>query len=423
MSNLSLLLPFSLSLTKETFIMVPRYPYISCEVFCCEVPDILHVLVEYQDNKFLKKLLSLLDCESPLDAHLAGYFEKILEMLFRRMTVPVLAYVNAGGIPLMQRFLKQIDNYSIMQVVQRLMLPHIPFSMANDIDEIPVEERHNYQCNWSYLPEACDMLCVRMLDTENAEVPSHVSDLLITVLQLSPPDAMILSHLCKPECLEKIFSSAFVNFSDAQSAIESPTPQSSVSLAALSVLESLISRLCEALGPSVEETSSDGLASEENQLFRQLREAVANVCSALVPYLPSICSQLKRYTEESPCGSIMTQAKVLQPRLGHRGLLTVKFVESVVRLGNVSVDRQLCESGVLRASVDLVFTFEFNSLLHLTVQRIVLMIVEGGPSRRYKRLVNVFVLKTKSVPGSVSFIIIVMCYLLMEQTNSESILV
>ena len=59
----------------------------SCEVICCEVPEILNLLVLDRDGFYLKKLLSFLDQTEPgLDNYLAGYFEKILEMLFRRMT-------------------------------------------------------------------------------------------------------------------------------------------------------------------------------------------------------------------------------------------------------------------------------------------------------------------------------------------------
>ena len=68
-----------------------KYPYMSCEVICCEVPDILNRIVLEKDGIYLNRLLSFLDTDSPaLDYYLAGYFEKILEMLFRRITGKLL---------------------------------------------------------------------------------------------------------------------------------------------------------------------------------------------------------------------------------------------------------------------------------------------------------------------------------------------
>lgn len=342
-----------------------------------------------------------MESELPIDPHLGGYFEKILEMLFRRMTIPVIPFVNAGGIVLLRSFLDQIDNYSVMQIVQRLMLPHIPFLMPIETDDMLMDDRQNYQCNWSSIPEACDMLCDCMLDLQNADVPSHVSDLLITVLQLSPPDASILYNLCNPECLKKLFSAAFAENAN-HNLVECPlSPVASVSLAALSVLESLVSRICEAMvPPGIENVChiDDSLLSTgvinsideaesidkdiDLQILNQLKASISNICSALAPHLSTVHDQLESYLNKSPCGILATQTKSTLPRLGHRGLLMVKLIESVVRLGNSGIDKLLCDTKVLSTSVELIFTFKFNSLLHLTVQRIVLMVVEGGAARR-----------------------------------------
>lgn len=360
--------------------------------------------MESEDNKLLNKLFSLLDSELPLNPHLGGYFEKILEMLFRRMTIPVIPFVNQGGINLLRRFLDQIDNYSVMQIVQRLMLPHIPFLMTIDPNDMMMDDRQNYQCNWSSIPEACDMLCNRMLDLQHVDVPSHVSDLLITVLQLSPPDASILYHLCNPACLTKLFAAAFADNADHDCVTDPPSAVASVSLAALSVLESLVSRICEAMVPPgidnsfmLDEGNQDGgnsgyaEAAERDtierdvdiQILYQLKTSIINICAALAPHLSTVNRQLQDYLVSSPCGRVATQTKSSLPRLGHRGLLMVKLIESTIRLGDSNIDKLLCDTGVLSSSVELVFAFKFNSLLHLTVQRIVLMVVEGGVVRRY----------------------------------------
>jgi hypothetical protein len=278
-----------------------------------------------------------------------------------------------------------------MQIVQRLMLPHIPFLMPNDADEVMADDRQNYLCNWSSIPEACELLLERMLCQQTGDVPSHVSDLLITVLQLSPANASILYHLCSTSCLEKLLAAAFAEDADHEDVESLPSASASVSLAALSVLESLVSRICEAATPSgseeggLSEDASGVLADEtDGQVLIQIQVSVANICDALAPCLPAFRSQLKHFVDPSsrPCGQVATQTKSLLPRLSHRGLLMVKLIESLIRLGNAEIDRQLFDSEVVVASLDLIFTFRFNSLLHLTVQKIVIIVVEGGAARR-----------------------------------------
>eukprot|EP00607_Mallomonas_marina_P009055 CAMPEP_0182417338 /NCGR_PEP_ID=MMETSP1167-20130531/1773_1 /TAXON_ID=2988 /ORGANISM="Mallomonas Sp, Strain CCMP3275" /LENGTH=807 /DNA_ID=CAMNT_0024590799 /DNA_START=148 /DNA_END=2571 /DNA_ORIENTATION=+ len=364
-----------------------KYPYMSCEVLCCEIPDILHILVEDCDGKYLKKFFSILDSTETLDHYLAGYFEKTLEMLFRRMTIPVMTYLNKGGVPLLQKFLNHINNYSIMQIVQRLLLPHIPFSIGTvDLESVPAEDRQNCQCNWSFLEETCGLLCEKMLGEGHTDVPSHVSDLLITVLQLSPPDAQFISHLCDAQCLEKLFAAAFAEGAEiSELTLNLPSPAANVSLAAISVLESLVSRLCETMNPF----DAMGVEMQPEQLqqaLNQVRQNIDRVGAALLPSLPQAARQLKQHVRVEghtlPCGELSSQTGHNFYRLGHRGLQLVKLVEAMLKLGNGEVDSALCEHGLLQACVDLMFQFELHSLLHFAVQRIVVMAMEGGSSRR-----------------------------------------
>jgi serine/threonine-protein phosphatase 6 regulatory subunit 3 len=359
-----------------------KYPYMACELFCCEVQKILDILVEGGDGKYLKLLFSLLDNEAPLDHYLAGYFEKILEMLFRRMTIPVMSYLNNGGVPLLQKFLNHIENYSVMQIVQRVMLPHIPFSM-DDVEIMSPEEKLSYQCNWSFQKETCYLLCSRMLTGESYDIPSHISDLLITVLQLSPHDSLFLTHLCEPQCLDDLLKFSFQDYSERTSVTDVPSVESSLSLASISVLESLISRLCETMNPFENGECEKDSVDDSQRTMMLIGECVDKVSSALIEYVPKFATQLKAYCETDVCGTFISQSQISYRRLGHRGLQLVKLVEAIVRLANDNIDFALCTSGALKACVDLMFKFELNSLLHLSVQRIILILIEGGATEGY----------------------------------------
>jgi hypothetical protein len=236
-----------------------RYPYMSCEVVCCEVPELLSILVEDRNGHYLDRLFQFLDqpADQELDSHLAGYFEKILEMLFRKMTVAMMTYFNSKELTLFSRFLRHIRNYSVMQIVQRLMLPHLPFSNPGDSELLSFDEQQQggngpnslleQQCNWSFSPEACELLLAAMLGESqeevqagDEEVPPHVSDMLITVLQLSPPETLLIRFLCLPESVHRLLMAATATVTNDEG---SDSMRGAVALAAASVLESLVSRL------------------------------------------------------------------------------------------------------------------------------------------------------------------------------------
>ena len=356
-----------------------KYPYMACEVFSCEVPGILQVMVSEENGRLLTALFSFLSQDGPLDHYLAGYFEKVLDMLFRRMTVPIMSYLNANGSTLLESFLKHMNNYSIMQLVQRLLLPHIPFNPTGNEDDPALTEMS--RCNWSSLDFTCEQLCARMLTATDVDTPPHISDLFITVMQLSPPEALILSHMSQPATLNSFLEHAIVDGADMASTADVPTAKAAISLAALAVFEAIVARLCETAASIAElaEAHDDEMTVE---LHLKVNSYINRVVDALLPYMDRIAAQLKAYNMSNPCGSVAGQAKHSYPRLGHRGLQLVKLVESIVRLSNPVLDEKLRTTGIISNTMDLIFAFDMNSMLHLSVQRIVLLIVEGGSDRR-----------------------------------------
>jgi hypothetical protein len=359
----------------------------SCEIFCCEIPELLHFLSDDTEDKMLLRLFSILDSPDRLDNYLAGYFEKVLEMLFRRMTVQVMRLLNREGPALTAKFLDHIDNYSVMQVVQRLLLPHIPFAMAAaDAEPLSAQEKEQLTCHWSYAPDTCRMLCDRMLlPVANSDVPAHIADLLITVLQLSAPDADFLTNLCDSTCLSALVSAIVAPGSDAVIGVsDTPSPAVARSLASVSVLESLVSKLCEVVGP----LDAAGLELPPEQVTEAeeiIQRNTARLVVHMVPVLSLVADQLRALTKttSTDSGTMQMQDKREVPRLGHRALQLVKLLESLIRIDDARIDAVLISSKALDACIDLIFIYEMNSLLHLSVQRLLVLILEGGLLRRY----------------------------------------
>jgi hypothetical protein len=346
----------------------------SCELFCCELSEILSLIVEDSDGALMHRLMSILDSPAPLDNYLAGYFEKVMEVLLRNCTKQTIDFLNYGGVSLFQRFMRHISNYSVMQIIQRLLLPHIPFSQPSldqldDGDEDTVQPR----CDWSTLNVTCESLCNCFVNSRAVEsTVSHSSDLLITVLQLSPPESSFTGNLCAPKCLDALFPTVFQDDVDSNSY--------EVSIAALAVLESLTTRLGEAM--SSWDLHVDGTDGEE--AIPVPRGSILACMDHLRTTLWKYFNRLELYLRqmvEMKDSVYLSQDGCTYRKLGMKTLQLVKFIEAIVRLADSEIDERIIASDILRQSLALMLAFEKNSLLHLSLQRIFVMIIDGGERR------------------------------------------
>ena len=177
------------------------------------------------------------------------------------------------------------------------------------------------------------------------------------------------------------------------------------------------------------ENNSQAMTEELQQIQQQAAEVgmfihsnIRNVCTAVLPFIPTLASEVQSYIYK-PHGAVYMQSKKAKKCLGHRGLQLVKLVETLVRFviceagstykvaietqahedgGNtspntstlldksVSVNSEtvidhpaldimnlLCSTNVLKYCWDLCFVYEYNSLLHLSVHRILLMVIDN----------------------------------------------
>lgn len=353
-----------------------KYPYMSCEIFCCEIPQIMAKFENNEDGStsaMLTKLFEVLDYEAPLDQYLAGYFEKIVDMLFRKMTRTMMNFVNENE-NLMERFLRHIDNYSTLQILQRLMLPHIPFNMHSPEPEM-TEADDSAKCDWSKYQSTCDTLVDKMLVNKSGDIPAHVCALIVTVLQISPLDAPFFSNLCHKSCLSKLLNAAMTEKEFDED----------VGNAALAVLAVLIQRLCESVNPELDYEYGGELGGFGRPPFvasENMKECISGMAACVEPFADTFSAQLLTFTDSSPAGEIKPQCKESFPRLGSRGLNLVKLVEVLVRLDDKAMDKMMCDKGMLTSCVKMMFKYELHSILHLSVQKIILTILECGEERK-----------------------------------------
>ncbi len=71
-----------------------RYPYVACEVFCCEVDALYTTLLGSEELTEL--LFSIVKTSTPPDITLAGYFARVVRGLLVQRTADVMAVRSAN---------------------------------------------------------------------------------------------------------------------------------------------------------------------------------------------------------------------------------------------------------------------------------------------------------------------------------------
>jgi len=212
---------------------VHKYPYMTCEVICCENDHVLDALISMREGMMFERIFSLLDTEGELDDRLSGYFEKVVFVLLRRKCLQLMAFLNGGGLPLFRKFVRHLNNYSIMQVVERLFLFQPGWDgqcgggggggqqqVGLDIGEGGGEDASGsgsgmdldlLRCQWSSMPEVVDILVDQLVEGGETQAKeggreggqgkgaaathTHVASLLLEVIEHASPDSIFIRHL------------------------------------------------------------------------------------------------------------------------------------------------------------------------------------------------------------------------------------
>lgn len=426
-----------------------RYPYMACEVICCEINSIIDILVDghvatkepvqghVEENEtavevttakspsILDLLFSVLHETKPgeLDDYRAGYLDKILSVLFRKRPKAMSAYMNNGGISLIKAMMTHLYSHSIMQIVQRLLMPPpVTSFLANnnnntngdyDEDEEDDEEDHFnslFSCSWSELPESIDLLLDSLIvddnnnndDDEQLQLlkSQSASEVLITVIQNSPLTSVTLLTLTSEPVMRRIIRAACT----LPKGQEEFSPHDSPLTCAINVLESLVLQLggYGSVGTALEEeeeeeeeaaaeTAASVVKSDDEQSIelevKKILKMAQEVATAdsLIQHLPellqALCGLLRHPSTETWQSPMQFAKSETQPLLGMSRLRIVRLLESLVLLGNPQVDALLCQSDCLEICLDLFWEFQWCSMLHQSVANLLVHVFEGANER------------------------------------------
>ncbi|CAJ1917836.1 unnamed protein product [Cylindrotheca closterium] len=401
-----------------------RYPYMACEVICCEIKGIVDTIVDgfvpegmgsaNEDGPRPQRILDLLfsvlyDADvGQFDDYRAGYFDKVLSVLFRKRPQALGEYINEGGgrgdTVLMKAMMKHLYSHSLMQIVQRLLLPQPPLP-EKDEDGNPIDDLYGdpldmtdmdgmdlFRCTWPESDFALELLLDSLVGTEDEVAVTkdpeseerqlnqylNASEVLITIIQNSPLTSPTLKVLTTDPVLKRLIIAA-------SSVKEGGTfsPHDSRVTCAMNVLESLILQLggygsVGLMFPEEEEEGQEGFTDQEPQYDMATTET-------LIEHLPMLLSNLAillEYPESDIWVSPMQFAKTEpQKLLGSSRLRIVRLLESLVLLGDPGVDALLCSSNCMEICLDLFWMFQWCSMLHQSVANLLVHVFEGQNSR------------------------------------------
>lgn len=464
-----------------------RYPYMACEVLCCEIKGIIDILVDgfvpasmdgatekvigpnvtvdstaemsthlpSQNGVKLEEhshvttdprgrrpildlLFSILYDSKPgeIDDYRAGYFDKILSVLFRKRPQAMSQFLNygdgRGNVSLMGAMFKHLYSHSIMQIVQRLMLPQPPVPPKQEsgpdkddgeelfrgtlLESTDMDEMGSFRCNWSESELSLQILLDCLIGNDIApeierdeerklSLYQNASEVLITIIQNSPLTSPTLHHLTTDPVMERLILAATIieqgmTFSNHDSRLT----------CAMNVLESLILQLGgygsvgtmmypedeeedngEVVGDVVGGSDSEGMDKQASTGTNSQTNSADSLhpycatCETLIQHLPNMLSSLEellRYSGAEYWVSEMQFSRA-QPQkiLGSSRLRIVRLLESLVLLGDAHVDSILCESRCLEVCLDLFWKFQWCSMLHQSVANLLVHVFEGQNAR------------------------------------------
>ncbi|CAB9511461.1 Protein phosphatase 6, regulatory subunit [Seminavis robusta] len=452
-----------------------RFPYLACEIVCCELQGLISILVdgyvpttnsgesvesaanddenqtqqkdeaasEEPRQRILDLLFSLLyDTDvGQLDDYRAGYFEKILSVLFRKRPQALSDYINDGGgkgnVTLMKAMFKHLYSHSIMQLVQRLLLPQPPQLQQQTNPEVNADEAEEdegnlilgapgmeaiaaaaaaqgvivaeaddetktLQCNWCETEEALNLLLQPLINPsgygENGGATNSFSDeeqerrlnlsqnsseVLITIIQNSPLNSQTMLILTVDPIMDKLINGAST-LRDG----EDFSPHESTLTATMNVLESLVLQLggYGSVGTiSLLPTDEDGEEKDGEDPEQPPPPQFADLKFLLI-HIPRLLRSLSELLQHPTCDSWrspMQFSKSSEPHLllGMSRLRIVRLLESLVLLGESTVDSLLCQSDCLEICLNLFWKFQWCSMLHQSVANLLVHVFEGANAR------------------------------------------
>ncbi|XVE91031.1 hypothetical protein DITRI_Ditri20bG0123400 [Diplodiscus trichospermus] len=318
-----------------------KFPFISCEIFTCEVDIILKTLVE--DEELMNLLFSFLDSNHPHSTLLAGYFSKVVICLLLRKTLPFLQYVK-GHQEIVKQLVDLIGITSIMEILIRLI----------GADE-HMYTNYMESMQWIEDTDILEMIVDKFSSSDSAEVHANAAETLCAITRFAPPG--LAAKITSPSFIGRLF----------RHALEASRPKS-VLVNSLSVCISLLDPKRLTMG--VYHTYNRQVSQGQGSMIAAKPETVQGM-------LESLGNLLKLLDVSSSESTLLTTYGKLQPPLGKHRLKIVEFISVLLTVGSEAAETELIQLGALQRILNLFFEYPYNNFLHHHVENIILSCLES----------------------------------------------
>ncbi|XP_020202342.1 serine/threonine-protein phosphatase 6 regulatory subunit 3 isoform X2 [Cajanus cajan] len=318
-----------------------KFPFISCEIFTCEIDVILKTLVD--DEELMNLLFSFLEPNRSHSTLLAGYFSKVVVCLMIRKTVPLMNYVQAHQ-NVFRQLVDLIGITSIMEVLVRLV-------GADD------HVYHNFidVMQWLANSNLLEMIVDKLSPSSPPEVHANAAETLCTITR--NPSSTLAIKLSSPSFVAKILDHALEVSQSKSSLVNS-----------LSVCVSL-------LDPKRSAISSPLFHSFRSQhMYEPPIPVNPDTIGAMLPKLGELLVLLNVSSDEKV---LPTTYGELRPPLGKHRLKIVEFIAVILKTGNEVAEKEMVNSGIIQRVIDLFFEYPYNNSLHHHVESIILSCLES----------------------------------------------
>ncbi|KAJ7296962.1 hypothetical protein O6H91_03G067900 [Diphasiastrum complanatum] len=314
---------------KRTF----KFPFISCEIFTCEIEAILKTVVE--DEELMDLIFSFLDANRPHGTLLAGYFSKVVICLLLRKTVLMVGYLQTHQ-DILKKLVDLIGITSIMEVLMRLV-------GADDI----ISTFHANSLQWLADTDLLEMLVDKLSSPNSSEIHANAAEILSAVTRAAP--SSLSYKLSSPGFISRLFTHA----------LEDPQSKSTL-VHSLSVCISL-------LNPKRPATLAAGGARVQHAL-----EPAPASNPEIIDGMLQRFGDLLRLLDVSVDDRVLpTTYGELRPPFGINRLKIVEFVAVLLRTKSEAVRQELIRLEAIRTIVNFFFAYPFNNMLHHHVESII----------------------------------------------------
>ncbi|GJP66913.1 hypothetical protein CLOP_g23783 [Closterium sp. NIES-67] len=329
---------------KRTF----KFPFISCEVFTCDIDQILTTVVE--EDEIMDLLFSFTNPDGPHSNLLAGYFSKVAVSLLIRKTPEVMAYLQKHP-EVLDNLIRLIGITSIMEVVMKLV-------GADD----QIMMYHSDKLEWLAETSLLDTLLSQLSAQSSSDVHANAAECLSAIARTAP--SALASQLSTPKYIGKFF----------EHVLEAPRSMTSV-INSLSVCITLLDPKRAAPPGAMRNQLQYQL---QNQQYQQQQQVVTvETVEGMVQRLGELIAILDLSNDDKV---LPTTYGELRPPLGIHRLKIVEFIGVLLGTNSERVREELVRLGGVRTCLDLFFRFHFNNFLHHHVERMVMAILESGSS-------------------------------------------